>query len=134
MMVLLMVSRLPGKPCSARIILLEEFVNQSGYLECEERRHGVSDLMVLLRAGSGKKVVVGKGLQARRLPNSEAATLHRVGVNEVMAILGDVGGDRGGGAATELHAKPVVKLRFHQRLGDIPVVGEERLRKVIKQG
>lgn len=63
-------------------------------LACQIRWHSISNLMVLLRSVALKEVVVWKGLQARRLADGKAATLHWIVVNEVMSILGNMAGNR----------------------------------------
>ncbi len=56
----------------------------------------VAYLMELLGPVSLKEIIVGEGLQTSRFANRETAALVRVRVDEVMAILGYVAGDRGG--------------------------------------
>ena len=52
--------------------------------------------MKLLRSVALKKVVVWERLEAGGLPDRQAATLGRIRMNEVVAVLGDVARDRRG--------------------------------------
>ncbi len=55
-------------------------------------RHGVADLMILLRARAAEKVIVREGLQPGSLADSQRATLSRIRVNEIVAVFRDVTG------------------------------------------
>src|SRR5262245_46047387 len=71
-------------------------------LPCEQGRHSVSDLAVLLRSWSLEQIVVGECLEPSGLADSEAAALTRVAVDVVMAVFGNMTCDGGGGPATKL--------------------------------
>ena len=75
----------------------------------EERRHGIPDLHVLLSAIAEEDVVIRKCLKTGGFPDSQAATLDRVGVDEVVAILGDVAGNGARRLLTNLDAEPVIE-------------------------
>ena len=61
----------------------------------QQRRHGVADLMELLRTVSLKEVIVRKGLKPCGFSHGQTATLRRIVVNEVVTVLGDVTGHGG---------------------------------------
>ena len=85
---------------------------QNGFcdLHGKERRHGVSNLDILLCAVTEEAVIVGKGLQPSGLANSQAAALRRVGMNEIMPVLGDVAGYGRRRPIGQLDAEAVVEL------------------------
>jgi hypothetical protein len=56
--------------------------------------HGISDLNVLLSPIALKKIIVRKRLKPGGFPHCETSALKRIRVNEVVAILGDVRGNR----------------------------------------
>lgn len=100
---LLMVSTMSGTP----VMAAQNLPDNSCDMGSKIRGDGVSDLMVLGRPGTAKKVVVGKGLQTGRLANGQAATLGGIVMDIVMAVLGDVAGDCGRGSAGKLYPEPV---------------------------
>ena len=61
-----------------------------GNLESEIGRDSVAHLNVLLGTRALEEVVVREGLQTRRFSHGEAATLARVGVDEIMTVLRNV--------------------------------------------
>lgn len=52
--------------------------------------HRIADLLVLGRAVSLEEIIVGESLQACGLSYRQAAALPEIGVDEIMAILGDM--------------------------------------------
>ena len=75
----------------------------------EERRDGIPDLYILLSAIAKEDVVIRKCLQTGGFPDSQAATLDRVGVDEVVAIFGDVAGHGARRLLSNLDAEPVIE-------------------------
>ena len=65
-----------------------------GNLACQIGRYGIADLMVLLRSVPAEEIVVGERLKPCCLAHRQAATLHRIRMDEVMPVLGDVRGNR----------------------------------------
>lgn len=61
-----------------------------GNLSCKKRGNGVAHLDVLLRAIPEEEVVVRESLQARGFAYRKASALHRVGMYEIVPVLGDV--------------------------------------------
>lgn len=70
---------------------LQQVMHDRRDLPRQQRRHGIAHLLVLLRARSLENVIVGKGLQTRRLAHRQAPALRRVVVNQVVSVLVDVG-------------------------------------------
>src|SRR5947209_4352671 len=87
----------------------EKFSNHLCHLRGQERRDRITDLMILLRAVAAEKIVVWKRLQPGGLTNREASTLKRIRVYEVMAVLRDMGRNRGGWSVPKLHFETVDK-------------------------
>ena len=65
-------------------------MHSSSYLACEQRRHGVSYLNVLLGPITFEQVIVRKRLQAGGLSDGQAPTLMYVGMNEVVTVFRDM--------------------------------------------
>ena len=101
-----MATESPFKP----VVMLQKAPERRGDLVGKIRRDGVSHLHVLLRAVAMEEVVVGERLESGHLPHGETANLTRIGMNEVVAVLGEVARDRGAGAVAKLHPVPVVEL------------------------
>src|SRR4051812_41648885 len=95
--------------------LLKKIGDDVGNLPSEQRRHGISNLSVLFRSWPLEKIIVGKSLQARSLPNGQASALARVVMNEVMAVLGNVGSNGRGRTAFDLNPEAIVEFRTFQR-------------------
>ena len=70
-------------------------------------RYCIANLDVLFSSWPAEEVIVWKGLKPCGLPDRKAASLHRVGVNEVMSILGNVTGDGGGRLLCNLNLEAV---------------------------
>ena len=81
--------RLPAARCR------EEVQDDRRDLLGEPRRNCVADLCVLFRAIALEKVVIRKRLKTGGLSHRQAATLGRIGMDEVMPVLGDMGDNRG---------------------------------------
>lgn len=84
-------------------------MQQSRDLAREEWRNGIPDLYILLSAIAEKKVVIRKCLQTGGFPHGQAATLDRVGVDEEVAIFGDVAGHGARRLLSYLDAEPVIE-------------------------
>lgn len=91
-------------------------------LPSKKRRHRVSDLDILLGPVAQEQVVVGEGLQPGGLAHGQAAALHRIGMNEVMSILGDMARYRSRGRVGQLDSKSVVE----DAAVPVPVIRAER--------
>ena len=91
------------------VVMLQKAPEGRGDLVGKIRRDGVSHLHVLLRAVAMEEVVVRERLESGHLPHGETADLTRIGMNKVVAVLGEVAGDRGAGAVSKLHPVPVVR-------------------------
>ena len=89
--------------------------------------------LVLRGSFTLKKVIVWERLKSRRLADSQTAALGRLRVDEIMAVLGNVRRDRGGGAVCHLHAKPVVEFCFLQSRRDVLVIREQCTWKIVEQ-
>ena len=61
----------------------------------EKRRHSVPNLNELLCSIAKKLIIVRKSLKSSHLSHYETPTLGWVGVDEIVAILRNVAGDRG---------------------------------------
>ena len=72
-----------------------ELQDHSGDLASEARRDRVAYLRVLLGTVAGEEVVVLEGLETCSLTHREASALRRIGMDEVVPVLGDVRDDRG---------------------------------------
>lgn len=81
-----------------------------GKLPREQWWDSVANLRVLFCPISLEKVVVGKSLQARRLPNCQTATLRWIIMNEIMTILRNVRCDGSGGLGRDLHPESVAEM------------------------
>ena len=68
----------------------KQIINNVRDLPGQQGRHGIADLVILLRATSLEKVVIREGLQARRLPHCEAATLGREEIKHLVTLTVDV--------------------------------------------
>ena len=67
-----------------------------GYLVCKEWGNGVADLGVLAGTWTAEKVVVWEGLNTGGFAYRKTAALCWIMMNEVMSILGNMTGHRGG--------------------------------------
>lgn len=112
-------------------VLLKKRPNDPGDTPREQWRHRIPDLDVLLRPRTAEEIVVGKRLESGSLPDGQAAALFWIGMNESVAVLRDVTGDRRGRASTELDAKPVGKIPVtrHGKM-DVAVFGQQVGRKI----
>ena len=68
-----------------------------------------ADLNILLRSRSTKQIVVGKRLKTGSFANRQTSALPRIGMNESVAILRHMAGNRGGGPLPNLNSKPIGK-------------------------
>lgn len=82
--------RSPGQTC-----ILQELSHYASDLAGEPGRNGIAYLMILLRSVSAKKVVIRERLKPCRFTHRQAAALHRVGMDKIVSVLGDVRSDRG---------------------------------------
>ena len=101
-------------------------------LVCESWRDGISYLVKLLCPRSLETVIIRESLQPGGLPNGKASVLARVRVDEIVTVLGDVGGNRRGRSLPALDAESVGELLPFDRVGDVPVVGLEKLREIFQ--
>ena len=92
--------------------------------------HRVADLSILRGARTAEEVVVGKCLDARSFAYGQAATLRRVIVDIVMAVLRDMASDSRRGAIRHLNAKAIIEVQFLSRFGDVPMCWQEGNGKV----
>lgn len=69
----------------------------------------IPDLYVLLSAIAKEDVVIRKRLQTGGFSDSQAATLDRIGVDEVVAVLGNVAGHGARRLLGHLDAEPVIE-------------------------
>ena len=129
------------RACFAAVMVLQHGPEQPCDLPREKGRDRVSNLYVLLGAVAMKEVVVGEGLESRRLPHGEAPDLTRIGMNEVMTVLREVARNRGTGAIAELYPKAVVELsrapvcvKGYERVGKIKGVGRPSERVSERRG
>lgn len=76
----------------------------------KQRRHSVSNLVILLCPVPLKEVVVRKGLEPGRLPHRQTAALAWIRMDEVMAVLGDVAGDRRARSLKPLNPEAIDEL------------------------
>ena len=72
-----------------------------------ERGHSVADLNKLLRAVAPEKIVVRKRLEPGSLSDCQAAALSGIGMNEIVAVLGDMACDCSCWALPELNPETV---------------------------
>lgn len=79
-------------------------------LERQERRDSIAYLMILHGAWTAEEIVIREGLQPRRLAHRQGADLSRVGVDEIVSVLGDVAGHGAGGAITHLDAEAIREI------------------------
>ena len=59
----------------------------------KERRHCISNLHILLGPISKEEIIIREGLQASGLTHRQATALQRVGMDEVVPVLGDMACD-----------------------------------------
>ena len=117
-------------------------MKQARDLAREERRHDIPDLNILLCPIPEEQVIVGKGLKASSLANSEATALSRIRMDEIMSILRYVAcygrsrlaGELDSEAVVEDPAMPVavVRAEFERKircLGAITALVSEHCRE-----
>lgn len=92
--------------------MIEQFSNNFGDLVRKKGWNCVADLVVLLGARALEEIVIRKGLEAGGFADGKAATLRRIGVNIVVAVLRNVRNDGSGRAVRNLHTEPIVELGF----------------------
>lgn len=86
--------------------------------------------MVLRGPRPQETVVIREGLESGGFPDSEAPALRRVVMDEVVAVLGDMRRDGGGGTVGKLHAEPVRKHLSLPADTDVPVCGQQASREI----
>lgn len=116
--------------------LLKYVGNNVSKLVGQERGDGVAHLAELVAPVALEKIVVRESLEPSRFPNSEAPALALIGMDEVMAVLGQMRRDCGGRIIPELYPKPVgecvyTPLLIWDRVG---MVGPQRLREFMHLG
>lgn len=82
-------------------------MNGLGQPDGEKGWNRIAYLAVLAGPGSKKGVVVGKCLNASGFTDCEASTLSWIRVDEVMAVLGDMGRHSCGRTIPCLHSKTI---------------------------
>ena len=92
--------------------LAHNTIDYLGQLQRQQRRHGVADLMILIRPWAFKKVVVRKCLQSCRFSNRKATAFRRVRVDEIVTVLVNMRRYCRGWAIGKLNPKPVRKVTF----------------------
>lgn len=98
--------------------------------------HRIADLLVLGRAVSLEEIIVGESLQACGLSYRQAAALPEIGVDEIMAVLGDMRCDGRGGVVVQLDAETVGELHGFQigGISDVLMRGKQICRKILELG
>ncbi len=114
--------------------LIEKVGDNACDLTGEERGHRVSNLLVLLCARPLKKIVVREGLESCSLADGQASTLRGIVVDEVVAVLGNVGGHRAGRVALELDPEAIIEFSGLERVCDVLVVRQEVVGEVVELG
>ena len=104
----------------------QKLMEQGRDLPCKERRNCVSDLDILLGPIAEEQVVVGEGLQPSGLAHGQAPALHRIGMDEVMSILGDMARYGSRGRVGQLDSKTVIE----DTAVPVPVIRAEREGKI----
>ena len=87
----------------------EQIIHYAGNFTSEKRRDGIPDLHVLLCPIALENIVIREGLQPSCLPHRQAPALGCVRVDEVVAILGNMARDSGGGIIGELDAEAIIE-------------------------
>ena len=95
-------------------------------MSSKKRRYGVSDLDILLCPVAKKQIIIGKCLQPSCFAHRQAPALDRIGVDEVMSILGDVACYCGRGCVSQLNSKSISE----DAAVPIPVIWAQREREV----
>ena len=90
----------------------------------------VADLDVLLGSASTEEVVVWECLETCGFPDRDAPALARIGMNEIVAVLRDVTGDRAARLVAQLNSKAIPKLAGLP----IRVLGRKLCREVRRLG
>ena len=117
--------------CSAKCGLPKYSRDHGCDLARKQRRNRISNLGVLRCPVPQEDIGVREGLQSCCFPHGQAATLLRPGMDEGMAVLGNVAGNGHAVPVADLDSEPVLEDRFAEVLGiDIPVVGQEAPGKV----
>ena len=106
----------------------EEVEDDRRDLPGEPRRNCVANLCVLFRAIALEEVVIRKRLKAGGISHRQAATLGRVGMDEVMPVLGDVGDNRGLWVPGNLDPEAVFEWDVH--IVHVAVIGQEARREL----
>src|SRR5579871_2945790 len=109
---------------------LDQVINHVRDLIGQPWRHGIADLTELLGAGSLEIVVVRESLESRGLPYGQTAALDRIEVYVVMAILGDVAGNRRGWPVRLLDMEAVIENVTTDCPLNILMFGQQSLREV----
>lgn len=73
---------------------VEKLVDHLGDFSREHWRDRIAHLAVLLRPIAFKEIVVGEGLQPRRLSHGQATALRRIVMDVVVPVLLDVGNSK----------------------------------------
>src|SRR4051812_39269851 len=100
----------------------------------KERRHGVSNLLILRGSGAEKAVIVGECLDSGGLPDRQAAALRRVGVYVVVAVLRNVRRDRRRGTVRQLDPKAIREHIPLHASADVLMFGEKRFGELAQNG
>jgi len=124
----------------------KQLEDNPGYVEGQKRRDRITDL-VLLGLVALEEVVIRKRLQPCSFPRCQTATLHRVEVYVVVAVLADVRSNGRRRAVLQLHPEAVVKQlapvfqgTLHgfmcraQLLGEILELGRTRMNFRVRGG
>jgi hypothetical protein len=103
---------------------------------CQEGRHCVTDLTVLISASAFKEVIVRECLYPCSFPHSPTSALCRIVMDERVAVLCDMARHRGGLVRFELHPKPVVEITMTGTEGIFYaiVLWKQHGRKIMKLG
>jgi len=88
----------------------ERAEDNRGDLLSKEGWHSVSNLYILLGSTANEEVVVWKRLDSCRLSDSQASTLNRIVVNEVVSIFRNVASDSRSRSVGQLHSVAVCKV------------------------
>src|SRR4029434_6174404 len=97
---------------------------------CQQWRHCVSDLVILLSPRAFEKVTIRERLQTRCFSHGKTAALCWIIVNVVVPVLTHMRGDRSGWFVRYLDAKAVTEHLPFQRDRYIGVSGMQFRRKI----
>lgn len=109
---------------SAPIPRVHELQDHAGDLAGKKRWDRVADLRVLLGPVTGEEVVVLEGLETCSLTHREASALRRIGMDEVVPVLGDVSDDGGRPRTLQLNPEAVGERHFLRK--NVAVSGQQR--------